>query len=83
MAIVTLHLTSVKETLLKHRQARRVPVLEGDGGPGEGQGHGVRAAMDLACGKVVAVGEVDERDPEAVADRLRPLAEELGVEVIV
>ena len=41
------------------------------------------AAMDLACGKVVAVGEVDERDPEAVADRLRPLAEELGVEVIV
>ena len=40
MAIATLHLTSVKETPLKHRQARRVPVLEGDGGMGRARGMG-------------------------------------------
>jgi hypothetical protein len=40
-------------------------------------------AVDVGEGKVLAVGQVDENDPEAVRDWLEHLVKELGVEVVV
>lgn len=48
-----------------------------------GQTTGVMVCVDMGSGQMVSMEVVDEHDPEAVCRWLRPLAEELGVEVIV
>jgi len=71
--------------LLARRQDRRVPILgvDGVGARWGGQSQGIVVAVDLGRGEPVALGVVDERDPRAVVAWLRPLAESLGVEVVV
>jgi transposase-like protein len=48
-----------------------------------GQVQGMIVAVDVGRGVPVAVAHVDEKDPAAVTAWLAPLAERLGVEVIV
>jgi len=73
------------QLLVKQRQRKRVRVLGIDGVYPliNGKRRGVLVAVDVGDGKVLAVGQVDENDPEAVRDWLERLVKELGVEVVV
>jgi transposase-like protein len=50
---------------------------------GWGQTQAVLVAVDMGTGKPVTVGQVDEKDPQAVKKFLEPLVQRLGVSVIV
>jgi len=73
------------EQVRRQQVGRKVRVLGLDGAYvlGWGQKRAVQVAVDLGNGEVVALGNVDENNPQAVRHWLQPLAEEWGVEVIV
>ncbi len=50
---------------------------------GWGDQRGVMVAVDLGAGQPVAIGYVDEHNPQAVRRWLEPLVKQLGVSVIV
>ena len=50
---------------------------------GKSRNRPVHIAVDLDTGQQVAIGKVDESNPQAVARRLEPLVNRLGVGVIV
>lgn len=49
----------------------------------KGKTTGVMVAVDMGDGQMVGMEVLDEHDPQAVCDWLRPLVTELGVQVIV
>lgn len=69
----------------KARQWQPVHVLGLDGAyvRGWGETQPVLVAVDLGTGDPVALGQVDEKDPQAVQAFLEPLVQRLGVSVIV
>lgn len=71
--------------LEKRRQWQPVRVLGVDGlyPLGKGRKRPVLVAVDLGTGKPVAIGKVDESNPQAVKRWLEPLVKRLGVSVIV
>lgn len=71
--------------LEKRRRWQPVRVLGLDGAYplGWGRKRAVLIAVDLGNGQPVAIGYVDEANPEAVRRFLRPLVQRLGVSVIV
>ena len=64
---------------------RPVRVLGVDGAyvRGWGETQAVLIAVDLGNGQPVAIGKIDEKDPKAVTEFLKPLVQRLGVSVIV
>lgn len=75
----------VATQIRQQRQQRSVRVLglDGTGTRVQGQPTGTVVAVDLGMGVPVAVAALDEKDPAAVVVWLRPLVQQLGVEVIV
>lgn len=73
------------DLLKKRRQWQGVRVLGVDGAYPLLKGKKVATliALDLGTGQPVAVGQVDEANPEAVKRFLEPLIQRLGVSVIV
>jgi transposase-like protein len=74
------------ELLEKQRRWQGVRVLGLDGAYVQGwdkRKHPVLVAVDLGRGQPVAVGYVDEYNPQAVRRFLEPLVQRLGVSVIV
>jgi transposase-like protein len=61
----------------------RVLGVDGTGVRLAGRTDGVVVAVDLGRGVPVAVGVLEERDPQAVRAWLEPLVQELGVVVVV
>ncbi len=70
---------------LYHQQQHKVRVLGVDGAwiRLKGQTTGVMVAVDMGNGQMVSMEVIDEHDPQAVCRWLKPLVQELGVEVIV
>lgn len=64
-------------------QPVRVLGLDGAYVRGWGRTHPVLVAVDLGTGQPVAIGYVDEFDPQAVRRWLEPMVKRLGVSVIV
>jgi transposase-like protein/DNA-directed RNA polymerase subunit RPC12/RpoP len=75
----------VAEAMRREARKRRVRVLGVDGVYGKVRGNvqGMVIAVDMGTGKAVALAEIDEHDADALMAWLRPLVEQLGVEVIV
>lgn len=73
------------EKLGKQKQWKPVRVMGVDGAwvLGWGEKRPVLVAVDLGAGQPVAVGYVNEHDPQAVRRWLEPLVQRLGVSVIV
>jgi hypothetical protein len=73
------------EQLRQKRKWKPVRVLGVDGAwvRGWGEQRGVLVAVDLGNNQPVAVGYVDEYDPQAVRRFLEPLVKQLGVSVLV
>lgn len=73
------------ENLRRQRKHKPVRVLGVDGAyvRGWGKTQPVLVAVDLGNGEPVAVGYVDEYNPQAVRRWLEPLVKQLGVSVIV
>lgn len=71
--------------LTRQQKGRKVRVLGLDAGyfKGMGETQAVMVAVDMGDGQPVAIGFVDERDPQAVKRFLRPLVQQLGVSVVV
>jgi len=71
--------------LRRQNEWKAVKVLGLDGAYvlGWGEKRPVLVAVDLGEGQPVAVGYVDERDPQAIQRWLEPLVQKLGVSVIV
>lgn len=71
--------------LRRKRVWKTVRVLGVDGAyvRGWGKTHSVLVAVDMGDGKPVALGIVDERNPQSVRRWLEPLVKRLGVSVIV
>lgn len=71
--------------LEKRRRWQSVRVLGVDGvyPLGKGRKRPVLIAVDLGTGQPVAIGKVDESNPQAVKRWLEPLVKHLGVSVIV
>jgi transposase-like protein len=71
--------------LRRHNANKGVRVLGLDGAYvlGWGEKRPVLVAVDLGEGQPVAVGYVDEHDPQAVRRWLEPLVQQMGVSVIV
>ena len=71
--------------LRRKNEWKKVRVLGVDGAYvlGWGEKRPVLVAVDLGDGQPVAVGYVDEHDPQAVQRFLEPLVQRLGVSVIV
>jgi len=69
----------------QQNRRKRVRILGLDGASvlGWGEKQPVLVAVDLGDGQVVALGHVDERDPQAVGRWLEPLVQEHGITVIV
>jgi transposase-like protein len=69
----------------KQAQWEQVRVLGLDGAYVRGWGgtQAVLVAVDLGNGQPVALGAVDEKDPQAVKKFLEPLVQRLGVSVVV
>jgi transposase-like protein len=69
----------------KQAQWGQVRVLGLDGAYVRGWGgtQAVLVAVDLGTGQPVALGAVDEKDPQAVKKFLEPLVQRLGVSVVV
>ena len=76
---------ALADTLLQARKWQPVRVLGLDGAyvRGWGETRPVLVAVDLGTGQPVALGQVDEWDPQAVRRWLEPLVKRLGVSVIV
>jgi transposase-like protein len=74
-----------EEKLRRQNQGKPVRVLGLDGAYvlGWGEKRPVLVAVDLGEGQPVAVGYVDEHDPQAVQRWLEPLVQRMGVSVIV
>jgi transposase-like protein len=74
-----------EKKLRKQNQWKPVRVLGLDGAYvlGWGEKRPVLVAVDLGEGQPVAVGYIDERDPQAVQRWLEPLVQRMGVSVIV
>jgi transposase-like protein len=74
-----------EEKLRRHNQWKPVRVLGLDGAYvlGWGEKRPVLVAVDLGSGQPVAVGYVNEYDPQAVQRWLEPLVQRLGISVIV
>jgi len=72
---------SLKPDLIR----RKVRVLGVDGFYTrlKGKPRGIILAVDLGTGKTIALAQIEESDARAVAEWLRPLVDQLGVEVIV
>lgn len=49
----------------------------------KGKDTGMMVLVDLGTGQPLAIGEINEKDPQAVADWLRDKVKDLGIEVIV
>jgi hypothetical protein len=74
------------DQLEKHRRWQPVRVLGVDGLYPLGWGkrkHAVLVAVDLGAGQPVAVGYLDEANPQAVRRFLEPLVQRLGVITLV
>jgi transposase-like protein/DNA-directed RNA polymerase subunit RPC12/RpoP len=73
------------ETIRHRNRWRKVRVLGVDGALVRGWGgqRPVLVAVDLGQGAVIEVGQVEERDPQAVRRWLQSLTQRLGVSVIV
>lgn len=73
------------QALQRYPPWRQVRVLGVDGTLVRGWGgmRPVLVAVDVGTGEVVALGRVDEHDPQAVASWLHRLVQRLGVSVIV
>ncbi|HNT24975.1 MAG TPA: transposase [Anaerolineales bacterium] len=73
------------EQLTRRQMQKPVRVLGLDGAYVRGCGavQPVLVAVDLGTGQPVAVGYVDEKDPQAVQRWLAPVVQQLGVSVIV
>jgi transposase-like protein len=73
------------DNLEKQRHWKPVRVLGVDGmyPLAKGKKRAVLIAVDLGDGKPVAIGQVDESNPQAVRRWLEPLVQRLGVSVIV
>jgi transposase-like protein len=73
------------EQLRRQRKHKPVRVLGVDGAyvRGWGETQPVLVAVDLGSGEPVAIGYVDEYNPQAVRRWLEPLVKQLGVSVIV
>jgi len=72
--------------LLKQKriwQPVRVLGVDGAWVLGWGEKQGVMVAVDLGPGQPVAIGYVDEKDPQKVLRWLKPLVKRLGVSVLV
>ena len=71
--------------LKRERHWKSVRVLGVDGAyvRGWGERQKVLIAVDLGAGQPVAIGRVDEHEPQAVKRWLGPLVQQLGVSVIV
>lgn len=71
--------------LVRGRMWKPVRVLGVDGAYvlGWGEKRAVLVAVDLGAGQPVAIGYIDEADPQAVKRWLAPLVQRLGVSVIV
>ncbi len=67
----------------QHKHKVRVLGVDGAWISLKGQTTGVMVAVDMGDGQMVSMEVLDEHDPQAVCRWLRPLVEELGVEVIV
>jgi transposase-like protein len=67
----------------RHWQPVRVLGLDGMYPLGKGRKHPVLVAVDLGNGQLVAIGKVDESNPQAVKRWLEPLVKRLGVRVMV
>ncbi|MDH7488589.1 MAG: transposase [Anaerolineae bacterium] len=76
---------TLAERVRQKVRKRRVRVLGLDGLLGEvrGEGRGTVVAVDMGTGEPVNLVEIDERDVEAVVAWLRPLVEEMGIQVLV
>jgi transposase-like protein len=68
---------------LRHWQGVRVMGVDGAYPLGWGQKQPVLIAVDLGTGQPVAIGQVNEANPQAVRRFLQPLVQRLGVSVIV
>lgn len=75
----------LNDQLKGRRQWQPVRVLGLDGAYVRGWGgtRPVLVAVDMGVGQPVAVGYVDEKDPQAVRHFLEPLVQRLGVSVLV
>jgi len=73
------------EAIRKQRHWKQVRVLGLDGvyPQGWGKKQSVLIAVDLGSGQPMAIGHVDESNPQAVRRFLEPLVQRLGVSVIV
>jgi transposase-like protein len=67
----------------QHKHQVRVLGVDGAWIRLNGKTTGVMVAVDMGDGQMVGMEVLDEHDPQAVCDWLRPLVTELGVEVIV
>jgi transposase-like protein len=67
----------------RHWQGVRVLGVDGAYPLGWGKKQPVLIAVDLGTGQPVAIGQVDEANPQAVRRFLQPLVQRLGVSVIV
>jgi len=67
----------------RHWQGVRVLGLDGAYPLGWGKKRAVLIAVDLGNGVPVAIGQVDESNPQAVRRFLEPLVQRLGVSVVV
>jgi hypothetical protein len=76
---------ALADTLRQTRRRQSVRVLGLDGAyvRGWGETRPVLVAVDLGTGQPVALGQVDEWDPQAVRRWLAPLVKRLGISVIV
>ena len=68
---------------LKRWKSVRMLGVDGAYVLGWGEKRPVLVAVDLGDGQVVALGQIDEHDPQAVQRFLEPLVQRLGVSVIV
>ncbi len=90
-AVVLCHMSvwrdvqELAEEMRRQAYHRRVKVLGVDGVYGKlrGKGQGMVVAVDMGTGVTVTVAQVDERDMDAMIAWLKPLIEQLGVEVVV
>lgn len=67
----------------RHWQKVRVLGVDGAWVLGWGEKRGVMVAVDLGTGQPVAIGYVDEKEPQKVQRWLKPLVQRLGVSVLV
>jgi transposase-like protein len=72
-----------KAKVQQHKHKVRVLGVDGAWIRLNGRTTGVMVAVDMGDGQMVSMEVLDERDPYAVCKWLRPLVEELGVQVIV